>query len=134
VAAGIAGAIGYLPYMMMFGGGRDDRDRHPVLEMALMLLAPIGAMLIQFAVSRQREFEADHDGAEIIGRPLPLANALRRLDQLTHQIPMDVSPAAASLAIANPLAAYGGSLQKLMSTHPPMAERIARLEAMAGSR
>ena len=99
-----------------------------------ILLAPIGAMLIQFAVSRQREFEADRVGAEILGRPMPLANALRRLDALAHRIPMQVAPAAAPLAQVNPLAARGGGVAELFSTHPPTEERVARLEAMAAGR
>jgi heat shock protein HtpX len=133
IAVGIAGAISNLPYLLLFGGGRDDDHGHPVAQLALALLGPIGAMLIQFAISRQREFEADRVGAEILGRPLPLANALRRLDVLAHRIPMDVAPAAASLAQVNPLAGGGGML-KLFSTHPPTAERVARLEAMAAGR
>lgn len=131
VAAGIAGAIGYLPYLLMFGGGRNDENRHPAVGLALMLLAPIAAMIIQYAVSRQREFEADRVGAEILGRPLPLANALRRLDAMAHRIPMEVPQAAAPLAQVNPLAAYGGGMMKLFSTHPPTEERVAKLEAMA---
>jgi heat shock protein HtpX len=131
VAAGIAGALSNLPYLLMFGGGRDDDNSHPYVQLALILLAPIGAMLIQFAVSRQREFEADRVGAQILGRPMPLANALIRLDSLAHRIPMHVAPAAAPLAQVNPLAAQGGVLSKLFSTHPPTPERVARLEAMA---
>jgi heat shock protein HtpX len=131
VAAGIAGALSNLPYLLMFGGGRDDDGGHPYAQLALILLAPIGAMLIQFAVSRQREFEADRVGAQILGRPMPLANALIRLDKLAHQIPMRVAPAAAPLAQVNPLAAQGGVVSKLFSTHPPTPERVARLEAMA---
>jgi heat shock protein HtpX len=130
VAAGIAGALSNLPYLLMFGGGRDDDNAHPYVQLALILLAPIGAMLIQFAVSRQREFEADRVGAEILGRPMPLANALIRLDSLAHRIPMHVAPAVASLAQVNPLAAQGGVMSKLFSTHPPTAERVARLETM----
>jgi heat shock protein HtpX len=134
VAAGIAGALSNLPYLLMFGGGRDDEGGHPYAQLALLLLAPIGAMLIQFAVSRQREFEADRVGALILGRPLPLARALVRLDSMAHQIPMQVAPAAAPLAQVNPLAAHGGGVAKLFSTHPPTAERVARLEAMASGR
>ena len=134
VAAGIAGALSNLPYLLMFGGGRDDDGGHPVAQLGLLLLAPIGAMLIQFAVSRQREFEADRVGAQILGRPLPLANALKRLDALAHRIPMEVAPAAAPLAQVNPLAARGGGVMKLFSTHPPTEERVARLEAMAAGR
>ncbi|HZN98835.1 MAG TPA: zinc metalloprotease HtpX [Gemmatimonadales bacterium] len=131
VAAGIAGALSNLPYLLMFGGGRDDDGSHPYAQLALILLAPIGAMLIQFAVSRQREFEADRVGALILGRPQPLASALLRLDSLAHRIPMHVAPAAAPLAQVNPLAYQGGPVAKLFSTHPPTAERVARLEAMA---
>jgi heat shock protein HtpX len=134
IAATIAGAISNLPYLLMFGGGRDDDNGHPVAQLALALLGPIGAMLIQFAISRQREFEADRVGAEILGRPQPLARALQRLDALAHQIPMDVAPAAAPLAQVNPLAAHGGGMLKLFSTHPPIEERVARLEAMTPGR
>ncbi len=134
VAAGIAGALTNLPYLLMFGGGQSDDDGHPIAQLGLLLLAPIGAMLIQFAVSRQREFEADRVGAEILGRPILLANALRRLDALAHKIPMNVAPAAAPLAQVNPLAARGGGVLKLFSTHPPTEERVTRLEAMAAGR
>jgi heat shock protein HtpX len=132
VAAVIAGALSNLPYMLLFGGGRDDEDTHPMARLALMLLAPLGAMVLQFAISRQREFEADRVGAEITGHPMPLANALRRLDRLSHEIPMNVSPAAATLAQVNPLAAYGGAMSSLFSTHPPTGARVERLEAMVG--
>ncbi|HEX6104497.1 MAG TPA: zinc metalloprotease HtpX [Gemmatimonadales bacterium] len=135
LAAGIAGAISNIPYFLMFGmGGQDDEGGHPFAQLALLLLAPLGAMLIQFAVSRQREFEADRVGAEILGRPMPLANALRRLDAMAQRIPMQVAPAAAPLAQVNPLAAHGGGVGRLFSTHPPTEERVARLEAMRPSR
>jgi heat shock protein HtpX len=136
IAAGMAGAISNIPYYLMFGmgGGRDDDGGHPFAQLALLLLAPIGAMMIQFAVSRQREFEADRVGAEILGRPMPLANALRRLDALAHRIPMQVAPAAAPLAQVNPLSAMGGGVGRLFSTHPPTEERVARLEAMSMGR
>ncbi len=133
VAAGIAGAIGYLPYLLMFGGGRSDdgEGRHPLVGIAMIIIAPIAAMIIQMAVSRQREFEADRVGAEILGRPQPLANALQRLDAMAHRIPMHIPQAAAPLAQVNPLAAYGGGMMKLFSTHPPTEERVAKLEQMA---
>lgn len=134
IAATMAGAISNLPYLLMFGGGRDDDNGNPMAQLALMLLGPIAAMLIQFAISRQREFEADRVGAEIAGRPLPLARALGRLDAMARQIPMQVAPAAAPLAQVNPLAAYGSGVGRLFSTHPPTAERVARLEAMAAGR
>jgi len=133
IAATVAGAISNLPYLIMFGG-HDDEGGHPFAQLALLLLAPIGAMLIQFAVSRQREFEADRVGAQILGRPMPLANALRRLDAMAHRIPMQVAPAAAPLAQVNPLAAHGGGVLRLFSTHPPTEQRVARLEAMAPGR
>jgi heat shock protein HtpX len=135
IAAGVAGAISNIPYLLMFGGGGDrDDGGHPFAQLGLLLLAPIGAMLIQFAVSRQREYEADRVGAEILGRPMPLANALRRLDALAHRIPMQVAPAAAPLAQVNPFSAGGGGFVKLFSTHPPTEDRVARLEAMAAGR
>jgi heat shock protein HtpX len=134
VAAGIAGALSNLPYLFLFGGGNDDEGGHPFAQLAVMLLAPLGAMIIQMAVSRQREFEADRVGALILGRPLPLAHVLVRLDALAHRIPMQVAPAAAPLAQVNPLAAYGGGIGKLFNTHPPTQERVARLEAMAAGR
>lgn len=135
IAAGIAGMIGNLPWLLMFAGGsRSDEGRHPLADLGMVILAPIAAMLIQFAISRQREFEADRVGAQILGRPLPLANALKRLDYFAQRIPMDVAPAAAPLAVVNPLAAMGGGVMRLFSTHPPTEERVARLEAMAAGR
>jgi heat shock protein HtpX len=134
IAAGIAGTLSYLPYLLRFGGGNDREGGHPALQLVFIVLAPIAAMLMQFAVSRQREFEADRVGAEIAGSPIPLAHALARLDNLAHQIPMKVAPAAAPLAQVNPLAATGGGFARLFSTHPPTAERIARLEAQARGR
>jgi heat shock protein HtpX len=135
IAAGIAGVIGNLPLLLFFAGGSHDEDgRHPLADLAMVILAPIAAMLIQFAISRQREFEADRVGAQILGRPLPLANALRRLDYFAQRIPMDVAPAAAPLAQVNPLAATGNGVLRWFSTHPPTEERIARLEAMAVGR
>lgn len=135
IAAGIAGMIGNLPWLLMFAGGsRNDEGRHPLADLAMVVLAPVAAMLIQFAISRQREFEADRVGAEILGRPLPLANALKRLDYFAQRIPMDVAPAAAPLAQVNPLAAMDGGVLRWFSTHPPTEERVARLEAMAAGR
>ena len=131
VAAGIAGAIGYLPWLFMFGRGDDDGGHHPIVAAVLLIIGPIAAMIIQYAVSRQREFEADRVGAEILGRPLPLANALRRLDAMAKQIPMNVQPAAAPLAQVNPFSGHARGMLKLFMTHPPTEERVARLEAMA---
>ena len=131
VAAGIAGAIGYLPWLFMFGRGDDDGGHHPIVAAVLLIIGPIAAMIIQYAVSRQREFEADRVGAEILGRPIPLAKALRRLDAMARQIPMNVQPAAAPLAQVNPFSGHARGMLKLFMTHPPTEERVARLEAMA---
>lgn len=135
IAAGMAGAISQIPYLLMFGMGRDRNEGgNPVAMIALMLLGPIAAGLIQMGISRQREYEADRVGAEILGRPLDLARALTRIDAYARRIPMAVNPAAASLAQVNPLAAHGGGLSGLFATHPPTAERVARLEAQARGR
>ena len=137
IAATIAGAISYLAQMaqwaMIFGGGRrDDEDSNPIAAIVMMIVAPIAAMLVQMAISRSREFSADEGGAEISGNPLYLENALKKLDLASKQIPMNANPATAHMFIVNPLT--GGGLMKLFSTHPPMEERIARLEAMRGRR
>ena len=129
--ATLAGAISNLAHFGLFFGGRDDEDSNPAGGLAMAILAPIAAMLIQFAISRQREFKADAVGAQISGRPRSLANALRKLEAGAHQIPMHVAPAVAPLAQVNPLAAYGGGIATLFSTHPSTAERVARLEALA---
>jgi len=133
VTATLAGAISNLAHFgFFFGGSRDRRDVHPLLLIAMLLLAPLAAILVQLAISRQREFRADAIGARISGRPRSLANALRKLEMGAHRIPMEVSPAVAPLAQVNPLSAVrGGGFTRWFSTHPPMDERIARLEAMA---
>ena len=131
VAAGLAGAIGFLPRLIFFGNTDDDGDGNAGLGLILMILAPIAAMIVQFAISRRREFEADRVGAQILGRPEPLASALQRLDAMAHQVPMNVVPAAAPLAQVNPLAAYGGGMMKLFSTHPPTEQRVAALMKLA---
>jgi heat shock protein HtpX len=134
IAATMAGAISNLAYMGMFMGGRDDDgDSNPMVGLLMVFVAPIAAMLIQFAISRQREFKADAVGAEICGRPRSLANALIKLDRAAHQIPMHVSPAVAPLAQVNPLAAFNrGGFTKWFSTHPPTEERVRALAAIEG--
>src|SRR5687768_15521256 len=131
VTATVAGAISNLAWMGMFAGGRDDDEGgNPIAGILMMILAPLAASLVQMAISRQREFKADAVGAEIAGRPLGLARALEKLEVGSRRIPMEVSPAAAPLAQVNPLAAFGDSgVAKLFSTHPPTAERVARLLA-----
>jgi len=135
IAATIAGAITYMAHMAqwaaIFGGGRDrDEEGGGMFGMIVMaIVAPIAAMLIQMAISRSREYEADKGGAEIAGNPLYLAGALRKLETANRQIPMDANPSTAHMFIVNPLT--GGGLMSLFSTHPPMEERVRRLEAMA---
>ena len=132
VTATMAAAISNLAWMGMFAGGRDDEEGgNPILGLLMVILAPIAASLVQLAISRQREFKADAVGAQISGRPLALASALRKLDAGAHRIPMHVAPAAAPLAQVNPLAFSGGGVAKLFSTHPPTEERVARLQALA---
>jgi heat shock protein HtpX len=134
IAATLAGAITYLAHMAqwaaIFGGGRSDDDEgpNPVAMILMAIIAPIAAMLVQLAVSRAREFQADASGARLEGRARPLAQALEKLDIATKAIPMDANPATAHLFIMNPL--RGESLMRLFSTHPPTEERIARLRAM----
>ena len=137
IVAAMAGAITFLTRMAMFasifgGGSRDRENSNPIGEILLLILAPIAAMLIQFAVSRSREFAADEGGAKICGRPLSLANALRKLEKGVERVPMqNAGTATAHMFIVNPL--VGGGIMKLFSTHPPTEERIARLEEMATS-
>jgi heat shock protein HtpX len=133
IAAAIAGAISMLAHMaqwaLIFGGGRrDDRGTNPLAALAMIIVAPLAAGLIQMAISRSREYEADATGARLCGNPLWLASALKKLQTGAQRIPMDASPATAHMFIVNPL--RGGGLMSLFSTHPPMEERIARLESM----
>ncbi|MDX2206569.1 MAG: M48 family metalloprotease [Gemmatimonadales bacterium] len=132
VAAGIAAMLSNLPYLLMFTGGRRDEGGHPFAQIALAMLAPIAAMVLQFAISRQREFLADRTGAEILGQAKPLAQALTRLDAMARQIPMDVAPAFAPLAQVNPL--RGGGLSRLFSTHPATEDRVRALLALDAGR
>ena len=138
IAATFAGAISMIGSMLqwgaMLGAGRNDDEEGGagglIGSLVMAIIAPMAAMLIQMAVSRSREYLADETGARICGRPLALANALRKLHVASHSIPMqEARPASAHMFIVNPLT--GGSLLSLFSTHPPMEERIARLEAMS---
>ena len=136
IAATLAGAITYLAHMAqwaaMFGGrGRDDEDggSNPIAMILLAVLAPIAALLVQMAVSRSREFQADATGAKVAGKSWGLMKALEKLQMANQQMPMaDATPATAHLFIVNPLS--GATLMRLFSTHPPLEERIARLRAM----
>lgn len=134
IAATIAGAISYLAQMaqwaMIFGGRRDDEGEggNPIAALVMMIVGPIAAMIVQMAISRSREYGADAGGAKIAGNPLYLANALKKLHMAAQKIPMDANPATSHMFIVNPLT--GGGILRLFSTHPPMEERIARLESM----
>lgn len=135
VAATIAGAISYLAQMaqwaMIFGNhrGDDDEGSSPIAAFAMMIVGPIAAMIIQMAISRSREYAADSGGSDIAGNPRYLSGALRKLHMASRQIPMHANPATSHMFIVNPLS--GGGLLKLFSTHPPIEERIARLESMS---
>ena len=133
IAATIGGAIMMLGHMgqmaAMFGGGRDREGNNNALVLILMaILAPLAAMLIQAAVSRQREFAADRGGAQIAGSPMGLASALRKIEAVARQVPMDANPATAHMFIMMPFS--GGGMMKLFSTHPPTQERVDALMAI----
>ena len=132
VTATLAGAISNVASFGLFSGGGDEDAPHPAAIIAMALVAPVAAMLVQLAISRQREFKADAMGAQICGRPLALAGALQRLDEAARRVPLPVSPAAAPLAQVNPLSALdGGRMLRWFATHPPTEARVARLHALA---
>jgi heat shock protein HtpX len=135
VAAAFAGMITSVAQFLMFFGGGDRRDGggNPIAMLAMVFLSPVAAMLIRLAISRTREYDADEDGSRLTGDPLALASALAKLEQGTRRAPLvpnrdlvDVS----HLMIANPF--RGGGMASMFATHPPMAERIKRLQALAG--
>jgi len=132
IAATFAGAISFMAHMAqwaMIFGSSDDEDSNPVAMIAMMILAPIAAMLVQMAISRSREYGADAKGAQLCGNPHSLASALRKLESANQRSPMPkVNEATAHMFIVNPLS--GQKMAKLFSTHPPMEERIRRLESM----
>jgi len=132
VAGAISAIVNFLQFSLLFGGGDDDGNPLGFIgTIAAMILAPLAAVVIQMAISRQREYVADATGAEILGDPNPLADALVRLHRGTEVVPMQVNQAAAPLYIVNPLGSFGRKMSGLFSTHPPMEERVARLRAMA---
>ncbi|HEY5697356.1 MAG TPA: M48 family metalloprotease [Acidimicrobiales bacterium] len=136
VAAAVALAITFVARMAMwasiFGGG--DRDRNVFGELALIILAPLAALLLQTALSRSREFEADRTGAELIGTGAPLASALQKLDAYAQRIPADIRPEQAAAYIVNPLRGRRVSFANAFASHPPMEERIARLRQPVDAR
>jgi heat shock protein HtpX len=134
LAATIAGAISYLAQMaqwaMIFGNrGDDDEGGNPIAALIMMIVGPIAALIVQMAISRSREYVADEGGARLAGNPRYLAGALRKLQWASQKIPMKANPATSHMFIVNPLSGVG--LLKLFSTHPPIEERIARLESMS---
>jgi heat shock protein HtpX len=131
VAATIGGAITYIAYMLLWVGGDDESPLGLIASLAMVLLAPIAATLIQLAISRQREYSADATGAQICGNPESLASALLRLEEGAKAIPMQVNQATESMYIVNPLS--GGGFTRLFSTHPPIEERVRRLRQMRPS-
>jgi heat shock protein HtpX len=140
IAATLAGAITMLAHMaqwaMIFGGGRsrdDDRGGGGIAAIAMIILAPIAAMIVQLAISRQREYAADASSAKLIGHPYGLISALEKLGAYNKRIPMEVSPATSALFIVKPLSA-GEVFSSLFSTHPPLDKRIAALRQMVISR
>jgi heat shock protein HtpX len=133
ISATMAGAISMLANFAMFFGGRNDEGRpaNPIVSLLVMLLAPIAASLIQMAISRAREFEADRGGAELSGDPRALASALQKIQRYAQGIPLETAerhPETAQMMIMNPLS--GGGLRALFSTHPSTEERVERLLAM----
>ncbi len=134
IAATLAGAISYLAQMAQWAAifghrGDDDEGGGPAAALVMMIVGPIAALIVQMAISRSREYLADEGGARLAGNPRLLANALRKLNFASQKIPMDANPATSHMFIVNPLS--GGGLLKLFSTHPPIEERIARLENMS---
>lgn len=128
IAATIAGALSYLGWMFMLGGG--NRDVHPIAMILLIVLAPLAAGVIQMAISRSREFVADHDGAQIAGSPHGLISALQKLEATAKRIPMqNEMPSQNHMFIVQPLS-MGNAMAKLFSSHPPTAERVAKLREM----
>lgn len=139
IAAAVAGAIAYIANMLqftaIFGGSSDDDAPNPIAALALAIVAPIAATLVQLGISRSREYLADETGAALSGDPEALASALEKLDRAAHVVPpVTAAPSTASLFIVNPFAGMRGGLVSLFSTHPPMQERVRRLRGMTFTR
>ena len=133
IATGISMIANLAAFSAMFGGDDDEHSPGPVAVLVAALVAPIAASLLQLALSRSREFEADRVGARLVGDGAPLASALAKLEVTARRTPMAINPAQSSQYIVNPLAGSGQSLSHLFLTHPPTAQRIARLQAFSPS-
>ena len=133
IAATIGGAISSLGYLFMFGGARDeDGDSNPLAGLFALILAPVAAGLIQAAISRSREFNADREGAEIVGDPMPLATALEKIHAMAHQVPLPVNPSMNGLFIAEPFNGLRTAMN-LFQTHPPLEKRLMNLIGRAST-
>jgi heat shock protein HtpX len=133
IAASMAGAVMLIGTVLRWGailGTGRDGENNPIAMIALAILAPVAAAMVQMMISRRNEFEADEGGAQICGGPLALASALRKIEAIAQRHPMSVSPSAAHLAIINPLAGVRQGFGNLFRTHPPTADRVARLEQL----
>jgi len=136
IAATMAGAVAMIASMVRWGlifgglGGRDNREQNPIALLAMAIVAPLAAMIVQMAISRQNEYQADATAARITADPTGLASALQHIERYAQRIPMDVNPAAAQLAIINPLAGGGRGMLSLFRTHPDTEDRVARLRAL----
>jgi heat shock protein HtpX len=136
VAAAVALGITMIARMAMwasFFGGSDDDGPNPLAMLLLVVLAPVAAMILQMALSRAREYDADHDGAELLGNGEPLARALEKIDAAARQVPMNVDPAMATAYIVNPLTGRKVNFANMFSTHPPTEERVRRLRSQSGT-
>jgi heat shock protein HtpX len=133
VATGISAIANIAMFAGMFGGGDDEDRPNPLVILVLAMVAPIAASVMQMALSRSREFEADRGGAELMGDPVPLASALRKLEATARRVPMQVNPQQATAYIVNPLSGRQVSFAKLFLTHPPTEDRVAALLALKPS-
>ena len=133
VATGISAIANMAMFAGMFGGGDDEDRPNPIVILVLAMVAPIAASVMQMALSRSREFEADRGGAELLGDPRPLASALGKLDAMAKRVPMNINPQQATAYIVNPLTGRQVSFAKLFLTHPPTEERVAQLMQMRPS-
>jgi heat shock protein HtpX len=133
IAATLAGAITWIARLGFWFGGGDDREGGGLVGLLMLIVAPLGALLLQLGISRQREYQADASGAKMVGHPYGLISALEKLGAYNKRIPMNISPSTSALCIVTPLAG-GQMFSRLFSTHPPLADRIAALRSMTVTR